>query len=277
MSDRHRVGHKAPIALIGIMALILGAGCAPADSEEGAASSTSVSESSVTTNSEHSVSDAGESASTDEPRTDLEERLVDLPLASLSEEEIDGLLWMREEEKLAHDVYVALYELWDLRVFSNISGAETVHIDSVLTLLDRYGIDDPGKENPEGVFENPAIQSLYDELTERGAESIVAALQVGAYIEEMDIADLRARASEAEDIALVYGNLERGSRNHLRAFMRNLEQRDESYEPTVLTESEFAEIVDSPTEMGDGSSAAAGEATGTGRGYRGGRSGSSAG
>ena len=276
MSDRHRGGHKASIALIGIMALILGAGCAPADSEEGAGSSTLAPDRAVTSTSQLTASETGGPASTNDHRTDLEERLVDLPLATLSDEEIDGLLLMREEEKLAHDVYVTLYELWDLRVFDNISGAETVHIDSVLTLLDRYGIDDPGRENPAGVFENPAIQTLYDELTERGAESVVAALQVGAYIEELDIADLRARASEAEDIALVYGNLERGSRNHLRAFVRNLEQRGGTYAPTVLTAADFAEIVDTPTEMGDASSAAAEEPR-AGRGYRGGRGSSSAG
>ena len=48
---------------------------------------------------------------------------------------------MREEEKLARDVYVALGDRWGLRVFENIARAEQRHMDAVVAQLDREGVD----------------------------------------------------------------------------------------------------------------------------------------
>lgn len=39
----------------------------------------------------------------------------------LTDAETDGILFMREEEKLARDVYLGLADPWDLRVFENIA------------------------------------------------------------------------------------------------------------------------------------------------------------
>ena len=186
----------------------------------------------------------------DQSRLDAE--LADLPAGTLTAAEIDGLLLMREEEKLAHDVYVYLYDLWQVRVFSNIAEAETTHTDAVQTLLGRYGLEDPAAGNAAGVFTNPDLQALYDELVDRGRESLVEALKVGALIEDLDIVDLRSLQTDtAADIATVYANLEKGSRNHLRAFMSNLDRQGETYTPTYLTPDEFEEIVGSPTERGN--------------------------
>lgn len=173
-----------------------------------------------------------------------------LPAGEPTVDEAAGMLWMREEEKLARDVYLALYDVWGLRVFSNIASAEERHMASVATLLERYDMPDPASDNSAGVFTDPLIQSLYDELVIRGSESVVAALEVGAYIEELDIDDLRARATDISDIALVYANLEKGSRYHLRAFLRNLENRGVDYQPTVLALPDFDAIVSGDTERG---------------------------
>lgn len=279
MSNRRHLGNSTVVLLSSILALALGTGCSPSETEGETASTSSVVEVSTTSISEveahEQIAQQGldTSPSIEAHRNELVAQLGELPVAALTDEEIDGLLWMREEEKLAHDVYVALYELWDVQVFDNISSAETIHADSVGVLLDRHGIEDPSKNNPEGVFDNPIIQGLYDELTERGSESLVKAFGVGAYIEELDISDLRARASDAADLAMVYGDLERGSRNHLRAFTRNLDRWGETYVPTVLTQSDFDEIVDSPNEKGNGLLEASGTQSGSGRGYRGGRAG----
>ncbi|MBI1298358.1 DUF2202 domain-containing protein [bacterium] len=142
--------------------------------------------------------------------------------AALSADEIAGLVFMVEEEKLAHDVYVQMYELWGVRTFSNISSSESKHMDAVRTLLSRYGIDDPTVGNGVGVFENADLQALYNELIDMGSQSVSAALQVGVLIEETDIADLEVHIAELEhdDIARVYASLLRGSQNHLRAFSR---------------------------------------------------------
>ncbi len=170
----------------------------------------------------------------------------------LTADEVAGLLWMREEEQLAHDVYVALGDLWGLRIFENISSSESSHIEAVATLLDRYGIDDPAKGNDPGTFTDPAIQALYDQLVSDGSVSLDAALAVGALIEELDISDLQARAAATEntEITTVYAGLERGSRNHLRAFTSQLDARGVTYEPTQLDPAVFDAIVSGEMERG---------------------------
>jgi hypothetical protein len=170
-------------------------------------------------------------------------QLTAVTTGSLSAADAAGLLWMREEEKLARDIYLALADTWELRVFANIAKSEQSHMDAVATLLDRYGLEDPVGSNPPGVFSDSAIQALYDDLLTRGSASLTQALAVGAEIEELDIADLRARQSAVADIARVYANLEMGSGNHLRAFVSNLERRGSTYSPTHLSQPDFDAIV----------------------------------
>jgi hypothetical protein len=173
----------------------------------------------------------------------------------LSAEEAEGILYMREEEKLARDVYLMLYEQWDLPVFQNIANSEQAHMDAIKTLIDRYGLNDPAAGNEIGEFNDPALQSLYDELTASGGESLAATLKVGAAIEEIDVIDLEeyiAQTDEA-DIVRVYENLMRGSRNHLRAFASTLERQEgESYRPQYIDEETYDEIIDASERGGNG-------------------------
>ena len=177
--------------------------------------------------------------------SDASDQLVDL-----TESDIAGLLWMREEEQLAHDVYTALGAEWSLRIFENIAASETTHIELVAALLDRSGIDDPMAGAPAGTFTIPEIQELYDELVADGRNSLIDALEVGALIEEIDIVDLRAQATDIADIRATYDQLERGSRNHLRAFTSQLAARDVVYEPTRLDAAAFDAIVSGEMERG---------------------------
>jgi hypothetical protein len=172
----------------------------------------------------------------------------------LTDDEVAGLLWMREEEQLAHDVYVVLGDMWELRIFENIAASETSHIEAVSALLDRYGIDDPAEGNQPGTYTDPAIQTLYVQLVADGSRSLDSALAVGALIEELDISDLQTRtaATQTDEIITVYANLERGSRNHLRAFVSELESRGVVYEPTQLDPAAFDAIVSSEFERGPG-------------------------
>lgn len=143
---------------------------------------------------------------------------------TLTQVEEDGLLFLREEEKLARDVYTALYETSGLQLFNNISQSEQRHMDSALTLITTYGLVDPAAGNAAGVFTNSDLQSLYDQLVAQGSVSQLAALQVGVLIEETDIADLETAISNTTkpDILRTYGNLLKGSQNHLSAFTNNL-------------------------------------------------------
>jgi hypothetical protein len=60
---------------------------------------------------------AGTDGVTDIPAGTLLPQLDALPPATLTAEEQAGLIWMREEEKLAHDVYAALYDTWNTPIF----------------------------------------------------------------------------------------------------------------------------------------------------------------
>jgi len=161
----------------------------------------------------------------------------------LTQSDIDGLLLMREEEKMAGDVYDYFYEAYGLQVFDRISESEVKHSTSVLSLIEHFGLTDPAVTEA-GVFTNPEIQALYNQLAAAGS-TVELALSTGAFIEEYDIADLQKliAATTNTDIILVYTNLEKGSDNHLRAFTRTLLAYGVTYEPKILEAEEYAEIL----------------------------------
>jgi len=169
----------------------------------------------------------------------------DIPASPLSESEKQGLIFMREEEKLARDVYVAMAEIWDIPIFNNISRSESAHMEAVLSLLEKYEIPDPIADDKPGVFTNRSLADLYQNLVKQGNNSLIDALRAGAFVEETDIADLREhlKASDNEDIKLVYENLLQASYRHMRAFSKNLAFRDAVYEPERLSQEEIEEIV----------------------------------
>ena len=182
----------------------------------------------------------------------LAQLLEQLPNQNLKDREARDLLYMREEEKLARDVYLSLYERWNLRIFRNIARAETNHMASVLVLIEKYELEDSVGNNALGVFTNADLQDLYEDLVAAGTRSKVSALQVGAAVEELDIFDLR-RALEAtnnRDIQMLYQNLIKGSSNHLRAFAKLLARNNASYTPVYLTSAEYQEILDAPKFKG---------------------------
>jgi hypothetical protein len=182
----------------------------------------------------------------------LGEIIDSLPQSDLSEKERQGLLLMREEEKLAHDVYVTLGKKWELRPLANIPQAESRHMDFVKILLDRYEVADPIDDLTVGKFASQPMQQLYDQLVTQGEKSVEEAIKVGALIEELDIADLRRLIDEADnsDIKVVYQNLLKGSRNHLRAFARQLGRYSTTYSTKHLSQNEFDRIASSDHERG---------------------------
>jgi len=142
----------------------------------------------------------------------------------LTAPELQSLLLMREEEKLARDVYVNLYKKWTLNAFANIARSEQRHFDAVGVLIARYGVTDPALETAS-TFTNAALQTLYDQLMAKGLMSLKDALEVGVAIEEQDIKDLETAiaATDKTDIKRVYANLLSGSLNHLSAFTSHLQ------------------------------------------------------
>ena len=164
---------------------------------------------------------------------------------NLSDEEKKAIIYLREEEKLARDVYTVLYDKWNLRVFENIKASEQRHMDAMLMLIETYDLQDPVKNDETGKFTIPEITAIYKELIDKGLSSETDALLVGATIEDMDIADLQKAIERTEDDMQknIYGRLLQGSENHMRAFTRNLQSRGATYEPVYISTDEYSRII----------------------------------
>lgn len=142
------------------------------------------------------------------------------PASTLTQEDIKSLQYMIQEEKLARDVYLTLYNIYKLPVFNNITQSEQRHMDSVKVLLDKYGIQNPLKTDAIGKYADSEFEKLYTQLVEEGKKSITDALNVGAKIESLDIKDLEEAIAKTKnaDLITVFNNLKAGSENHLTAF-----------------------------------------------------------
>jgi hypothetical protein len=179
-------------------------------------------------------------------------QVANFPKEPLNADELTSLPFMREEEKLARDVYTFLYAKWGVNIFSNISSSEQTHTDAVLHLLTKYNIPDPADKKAPGVFTNPVLRSLYIQLTAQGSAGLLNAFVTGATIEDLDIYDLKNALTKIDnqDISFVYESLMKGSRNHLRSFYNNILGAGGSYTPQYITQAEFDAIISSPMETG---------------------------
>ncbi len=151
--------------------------------------------------------------------------VMSMPKEDLSDEEISGILEMIEEEKLARDVYLRLYEIWKIPAFERIAESEQTHMDALKALIEKYGLENPVADLKEGEFKTEKFQKLYAELVEKGSKSLEDALSVGAKIEKLDISDLEEKLEKTDnaDVKFVYERLKRGSENHLKSFQRLME------------------------------------------------------
>lgn len=100
-----------------------------------------------------------------EENTEYNDELTSLqkpiPAGVLTDAERASLIYMREEEKLARDVYITLNQKWNLKVFRNIAQSEQNHMEKILKLLNRYSVPDPVISNEVGVFADTSLGSLY--------------------------------------------------------------------------------------------------------------------
>jgi len=151
---------------------------------------------------------------------------------------------MREEEKVARDVYLTLYDVWKESVFSNIASSEQNHMDAILKKIETYQLDDPALP-AIGEFSNDELQAMFDGLVTAGLQSYTDALVVGATIEDMDILDLMNAIDETDELDLktTYESLLEGSKNHLRAFVGLLRDQGDDYEPQYISSELFDAIL----------------------------------
>lgn len=148
----------------------------------------------------------------------------DIQAGAATQTETETLLvFLVEEEKLAHDVYTALYEAWGSNAFGNILESESTHQDKVMELLDLFGVADP-RSSEVGVFQDQDLQALYNQLIAKGLQSAQDAFEVGVIIEEKDIKDISFQLENESNpvVVTVLESLRAGSENHLRAFNRQV-------------------------------------------------------
>jgi len=164
-------------------------------------------------------------------------------IGNLTKEEINGLLYMSDEEKLAGDVYDAFYRRWNLLTFSHIESEERDHEVYLRTFLRRYGVDYPNKGI--GEFNNISTQKLYVKLIQKGNSTLEDALEVGSMIEELDISDLEKYMAQTEKVDLrgTYQILLDGSENHLRIYVSTLKKHGFVHTPTYLNQTRYTEIM----------------------------------
>ena len=173
---------------------------------------------------------------------------------SLSKEEIEYIAHMREEEKIARDVYITLYKKWGIKTFDNIKNAEQRHMDLVKVLIDKYGLEDSMVDNTVGVFKTKEFQDLYNSLIEKGMKSEIEAIKVGLTIEDLDIYDLDRYLAQTDnqDIQNIFEKLNEGSFHHAQAYTRQLERYNGGdYKPQYLNQERWDEVLDSENVHGN--------------------------
>ncbi|EMP56545.1 hypothetical protein MSNKSG1_04401 [Marinobacter santoriniensis NKSG1] len=177
---------------------------------------------------------------------------TDSTSSDLTTVEVSDLQYMREEEKLARDVYLTLDQYWgqQTQVFAQIALSEESHTSTVNYLLDKFDVEDPVVNDTIGVFVNEELQALYNELVAKGENSFLDALYVGALIEEKDMVDILAAINETDErpIILAYSNLLDGSKSHLRAFVSVIEAQGITYEAQILDSEEVELIIEEEDE-----------------------------
>jgi hypothetical protein len=182
------------------------------------------------------------------------------------------LEFMREEEKLARDVYIKLSTMYpDHPIFGNIDDSEQKHTDAVKAMIEKYGLEDPSTNDNVGVYTGENYGWYFTEkfnlLVERASISELEALYVGAFIEELDMMDINQCPqvivetdngindvtecgkiyTDNEDVDRLYASLLDGSDSHLEGYVNNIEDYigEGNYQAQVLPQEQVDELLGS--------------------------------
>lgn len=143
--------------------------------------------------------------------------------STLTKEQESYLQYLIQEEKLARDVYTAMYELRWIQKFDNILHSEDNHQEILAKVLLDYTIPNPTIDMKMGEFEDSELQKLYDTLVLQWKQSAQEALRVWITIENRDIADIESMITwyaAYPDISQALMRLLEWSKRHLAAFSK---------------------------------------------------------
>ncbi len=190
-------------------------------------------------------SSSGTGTTTQNSFASISDMIQTTPKSTLDQETKNTLSYMGNEERLAHDVYLNLYNYHvangvSLQQLLNIgANSETQHIQTVQLLVQKYITSPDEFSNVDmdelnyrdrdigsmemGKYDISHIQALYDTLYAKGVKSAQDALEVGCMVEVTDINDLTteiqtAQNSGASDIVQAFEFMRNGSYNHYWSF-----------------------------------------------------------
>ncbi len=173
--------------------------------------------------------------------------------ATLDHAEETHLVFMREEEKLARDVYLTFAQMYPNQpVFQTIAtSSEQTHTDTMRDKLAQYNIADPNPDTNNlpasigiytGAVYGPYFTEKFSTLTSLGMQSELHSLYVGALIEELDMHDIvecpkaivetdpaieeggcGLNYTDEKPLKNAYSSLIDGSESHLRSYVGQIE------------------------------------------------------
>lgn len=171
---------------------------------------------------------------------------------SLSADEIEFQFALREDEKMARDLYTVFAAKYSTAPqIDRIAAAENSHIACVEAVLDYYEISYPAMTAAAGLFEDAKRQAIYNELADKSG-TLLEVYATMAAVEEESVSAYKSVQSEItnENIALVITNMIKASSNHLKAAVCQIIAGGGTYTPLYLSAEEFGTIVNLPYQNG---------------------------
>lgn len=153
------------------------------------------------------------------------------------------VLYLIEQEKLAHDLYSVLDTIWVTEIFNRLSGDERNHMEKLNAVAVDFMMVVPNHFNEylPGQYINENLRHLYHDLLLDANLSLEDAYRTCANLEERKILDLRAALKQPnfELETLTYKALLIGAEDNFKLFLRALLEMNAGYQPIHFSNSEF--------------------------------------
>lgn len=153
------------------------------------------------------------------------------------------VLYLLEQEKLAHDVYRSLDTMWVTDIFNRVANEEYQHVGKLSAVAAEFMINVPNhfNEYPMGQFIDTKLRRLYGELMAAANFSLEDAYRACAALEERKMYDLKVALKEPnfELENLTYKALLLGSEDNFKVFVRALNELNAAYTPVLLSPAEY--------------------------------------
>ena len=141
--------------------------------------------------------------------------------SELTQDQIDDLEDLYEEEKLRKDVYSTFDDIWDSDILEELEKSAEDSMDEIEDIFDEYDLDLPVLSDEAGVFEDEELEDIYDSIIEDGENSLEDALDSSLDLENGDVdslEDLLKGDDVPDDIEELYSDLLKDSKDSIKIF-----------------------------------------------------------